>query len=94
MDSNTTQQLQIDSTQMQQAITQVMTDAIKSMPRPKVPHWMQSAGDFTQLHPWLSFAILSFAILIISAIIREIICSYFKTNDILIRLNRIEEKLK
>jgi len=55
---------------------------------------MQSAGDFTQLHPWLSFAILSFAILIISAIIREIICSYFKTNDILIRLNRIEEKLK
>jgi len=94
MDDNATQQLQVDSAQMQQAITQVMTDAIKSMPRPKVPHWMGSAADFIQFHPWISFFILIFVILVISAIIREVICSYLKTNDILIRLKRIEEKLK
>jgi len=94
MNGNTTQQLQIDSAEMQKAITQVMTDAIKSMPKPKVPHWMEAIVDFIKFHPWLSLLILICAIFFVSAVIREIICSYLKTNDILIRLKRIEENMK
>ncbi|MFH0940552.1 MAG: hypothetical protein V1840_01705 [Candidatus Omnitrophota bacterium] len=94
MDSNTTQQLQIDSSEMQQAITQVFSEAIKALPRPKVPLWMEAIVDFIKFHPWFSLFILIFATLVISAIIREVICSYLKTNDILMRLKRIEEKLK
>jgi len=79
---------------MQQAISQVMSEAIKVLPRPKVPQWMETIANFVKFHPWLSLPIFIFIILVISAIIREVICSYLKTNDILIRLKRIEEKLK
>ena len=94
MDNNATQQLQIDSSEMQQAISQVMSEAIKSLPRPKVPQWMEAIADFVKFHPWLSLLIFIFVMLVISAIIREVICSYLKTSDILIRLKRLEEKLK
>jgi type II secretory pathway component PulF len=79
---------------MQQAISQFMAEAIKALPRPKVPHWMEAIADFVKFHPWFSLFIFIFVMLVISAIIREVICSYLKTNDILIRLKRIEEKLK
>ncbi|MEK7849503.1 MAG: hypothetical protein AAB213_01585 [Candidatus Omnitrophota bacterium] len=94
MDGNATQQLQIDSSEMQQTISRVMSEAIRSLPRPKVPLWMEAIVDFIKFHPWLSLLIFIFVIFVISAIIREVICSYLKTNDILIRLKRIEEKLK
>jgi hypothetical protein len=32
-------------------------------------------------------------LVVIFAVIRELICSYFKTNEILARLKRLEEKM-
>jgi hypothetical protein len=33
-------------------------------------------------------------IFLVTAIIRELICGYLKTNEILVRLRRLEEKIK
>ena len=93
MDGNSTQQLQIDSQELQNAMTQAMREAIKALPRPQVPSWLETWVDFVRLHPLISLVLVLSIALIISMVIREIICSYVKTNDILARLRRIEQKL-
>ena len=94
MNENLTQPLAADSREMQNMIVQAMSETIKSLPKPKVPSWMEGAVEFVKIHPWVSLIIVFAVIFIISAIIREILCSYFKTNEVLERLKRIEEKLK
>ncbi len=94
MENNMTQQLQSDSVEMQNMFKNVVTETFKALPRPKVPAWLESTGEFIKVHPWISLAIVLFVLLVISSIIREIICSYFKVNEILSRLKRIEEKLE
>lgn len=94
MDTSPNQQLLADSQEIRNAMTQTMSDAIKALPRPQVPSWMEAWFEFIKLHPWLSLSIAFLAIFVITAIIREIICSYLKTNEILVRLSAIEEKLK
>lgn len=94
MDGNGTQQLPLDSQEVQQVMGQVLGEAIKSISRPKVPLWLEAVLDFVRIHPWVSLFILLGAMAVIFAIIREMICSYLKTNEILVRLKRLEEKTK
>lgn len=94
MNENLTQTLEADSHEIQNMIGQTVAEAIKSLPRPQMPPWMESLGDFIQMHPWTSLLIALLIIILISVIIREIICSYLKTNEILHRLKKIEEKFK
>ena len=94
MDASPNQQLQVDSQEIRNAMTQAMSDAIKALPRPQVPSWMEAGFEFIKAHPWLSLSIAFLVIFVITAIIREIICSYLKTNEILARLRAIEEKMK
>ena len=92
--SNMTQQMQVDSQELRNEVFQAMKEAGLGLPGGKVPSWLESLADFIKLHPWISLGIALFVIFLISAIIREILCSYFKTNEILMRLKRLEEKLK
>lgn len=93
MNGNFTQQLPMDSQEIQQVMQQVLAETLRTVPKPVVPSWMQATGDFIKIHPWLSFFIILLILLFISLIIREIICSYLKTNEILKRLKRLEDKL-
>lgn len=92
--NNMTQELQVDSQEIQNMMVQAVNEAIKSLPKPKMPSWMETAVDFIVMHPWIALFILLGVATVISAVIREIICSYLKTNDILARLKRVEDKLK
>jgi len=94
MENNLTQGLAVDSRQMQDMLTQAMSEAIKSMPKPQIPSWLDAIIEFLKAHPWTSLLIVTAVILIISAIIRELICSYLKINEISARLKRLEERLK
>jgi len=93
VDANLTQPLLTDSQEMQKAVMQVMADAVKNFPRPKVPSWMESLTDYVKFHPLTSLLIFLLFIIIFSLVIREILCSYLKTNEILARLKKLEEKL-
>ena len=94
MDASPNQQLQVDSQEIRNAMSQAISDAIKALPRPQVPSWMETWIEFIKLHPLISLLIAFLVIFILTAIIREIICSYLKTNEILVRLRSIEEKMK
>ena len=94
MDTNSTASLMADTQEAQNMITQAISEAVKAFPRPKLPSWMEVAAEFIKVHPWISLGVVVVIISLISMIIREILCSYFKTNEILTRLKKIEEKLK
>ena len=94
MNGNLTQSLETDSKEIQNMIGQVVSEAMKTLPWPKMPSWMEAMGAFIRIHPWIALLIAFLVILAISAIVREVICSYLKTNEILARLRRIEEKIK
>ncbi len=94
MDANLTQSLEMDSREFQNMIRSALSEAVKSMPEAKVPSWMEATAEFIRMRPLTSLLIALLVILVISAIIRELICAYLKTNEILSRLNRIEEKIK
>ena len=93
MDGNLTQPLLTDTQEMRNAVMQVMADAIKNLPRPQMPSWMQALADHVKLHPLTSFLIFLLFLIVLFLIIREVVCSYLKTNEILERLKRLEEKL-
>ena len=92
--ANMTQQMRLDSQELRNEVFQAMKEAGLSLHGGKVPSWLESLADFIKLHPWISLGIALFVIFLVSAIIREILCSYFKTNEILMRVKKLEEKLK
>lgn len=94
MDADLTQTLEMDSAEMRNMVSQVMSEALKAIPRPEVPSWVESLGQYVQLHPWISLFVVLGIVLVVSAVVREILCSYFKTNEILARLKRLEERSK
>lgn len=94
MDTNLTQQMEMDSGEIRNMVSQVMSEALKAMPRPEVPSWLEGLGAYVRMHPWISLFIVLGIVLVVSAVIREILCSYFKTNEILARLKRLEERCK
>ncbi len=89
-----TQDINIDSQEFRNAVADVMNQALKSVPKPKVPSWVEAMVEFIKLHPWISLFVLLAVLAVISAIVRELLCSYLKTNDILARLKKIEQVLK
>jgi len=89
MNGNLTQPLLSDAQDMQGIIAQ----ALKAMPKPAMPSWMETLAAFVRLHPWISLLVFLAVVLVISAVVREIICSYLKTSEILVRLKRLEEKI-
>ena len=78
-----------DPQQYQNVLIQSIQQAFKS----HAPSWLESLVAFIQYHPWISAGIAVAVLLIISAIIREILCQYLKTSEILARLKRVEEKI-
>lgn len=94
MDTNPTQSLEMDSGEIRNMVSQVMGEALRSIPKPEMPSWVESLGQYVQLHPWISLFVVLGIVLVISAVVREILCSYFKTNEILARLKRLEERCK
>lgn len=93
MNSNLTQQLQLDQAQIQKIYWDTLNDAIKAAYRPKEMSWFQTVGSFINSHPLVFFASLILVALLIFLITREIVCTYFKTNEILSRVKRLEERL-
>jgi hypothetical protein len=92
--ANMTQAMQIDSQELRNEVFRAMKEAGLGLSGGKVPPWLESSADFIKLHPWISLGIVLLVIFLISAIIREILCSYFKINEILKRVKRLEEKMK
>ena len=93
MDGNLTQNLTTDSLQYQAVLNQFVSEAVKALPRPNTPSWLQQIFDNTKDHPWVSLGIVFLVLLVITIIIREIICSYLKTNEIISRLKKLEDKM-
>lgn len=91
---NLSQPFGITPEEYQNLVRQSLSDAFNSLPSPAVPSWLESAAEFIKAHPWLSLGVALLVLLIISAIIRELICSYLKTNEILARVKKLEEKSK
>jgi hypothetical protein len=85
--------LMSDSQEIQNMIAQVFSQASKALPNPKMPSWVEAAAKFIEVHPWISLIVALGVILLVTVIIRELICSYLKTNEVMARLKRIEEKL-
>ena len=79
--------------EIQNIMHQALSGAMQSMSQQKAPSWLEALLSFINIHPWLTLLIVFAVLLLITAIIREIICSYLKTNEILVRLKKIEEKL-
>ena len=79
-----------DPQEYQNIIFSSVQQAFKS----HAPTWLESLVTFIQQHPWISIGIAFIIILIISAIVREVLCHYFKINEILARLARLEKEIK
>ncbi len=94
MQHNLTQSLATDSESLEQILSEAMAIASKSLPNAEIPSWLEVAGNFVKIHPWLSLVSAVLILLLISLVIREFSCSYFKTNEILTRLKKIEEKVR
>lgn len=84
----------LDASEIQEIVKQGVKEAIKTLPKPQVPSWLDSSIEFLKTHPLTSILIVVLIILVISIIIRELICIYLKNNEILARIKRIEEKLR
>jgi hypothetical protein len=79
-----------DPLEYQNIILQSIHESFKA----HAPTWLESLVAFVQNHPWVTIGLVLGVALIISAIVREILCQYFKTNEILARLARLEKAIK
>lgn len=93
MNENLTPSLPMDSQEVQKMMQQVLLQTFQSLPKPKFPSWLEGIIAYIQSHPLESLFFFVLALLFISAIVREVVCSYLKTNEILSRLKKIEKKL-
>ncbi|QAT17693.1 hypothetical protein BU251_08150 [Candidatus Velamenicoccus archaeovorus] len=80
-----------DSEAFRNALIEAFTQASQRIQRPS---WMDAWGQFIRQHPWISLGVAFFVIFLLTAFIRELICGYLKTNEILARLKRLEDKIK
>jgi len=80
-----------DSEYFRNALIEAFAQASQRIQRPT---WMDTWGQFIRQHPWISLVAAFLVIFLLTAFIRELICGYLKTNEILVRLRRLEEKLK
>ena len=94
MDNNFAQNVTLDAKEIQGIITQTVNEAVKAFPKPQIPSWFDRIIDFFKTNPLTFFLIVVLVILAISVIVRELVCMYFKTNELLARIKRIEERLK
>ena len=93
MNENLPPSFEMNSQEYQNLFREALGQTLQSLPKPKVPSWMDSLLGYVQAHPWISLLVFLFIVLVISAVIREILCSYFKSNEILARLRKIEQRL-
>lgn len=82
-----------ESFQFRNEIFKVFTEAVRAN-QPQIPGWVQGFFKAVQEHPLVFLAGACLVIFLIVFITRELICGYLKTNEILNRLKKIEEKLK
>ncbi len=80
-----------DSEVFRNAVIEAFTQASQHLQRPS---WVDAWGQFIRQHPWISLGAAFLVIFLLTAFIRELICGYLKTNEILVRLRRLEEKFK
>lgn len=92
MNTTLTNSLPLSEQDLANIFKQALTEGVKSMPKPELPSWIQGIGDFIKMHPGMFTLIVIAALSICFFIVRELVCSYLKTNEILARLKRIEEK--
>lgn len=91
MVGNPEKALMSDSQEIQNMIAQVFSEASKALPNPKMPSWVEATVKFIEVHPWISLIAALGVILLVTVIIRELICSYLKTNEIAIRLKKLKK---
>lgn len=80
----------LSSQEFQEALRQSLGDVLKTLPAPQAPSWLETTFEFIKAYPWTAFWLALLFIVLVSILIREMICSYFKTNEILARLKRLE----
>ena len=80
-----------ESETLRDAVMNAFTQAPMQIQRSS---WVEIWGRFFAQHPWMSLVAAFLVVFFVTAIIRELICGYLKTNEILTRLKRLEEKLK
>ncbi|MFA5039455.1 MAG: hypothetical protein WC732_07220 [Candidatus Omnitrophota bacterium] len=61
--------------------------------QPLIP-WFEGISQSVRQHPWLFLAGAFVVIFLAVFLTRELICGYLKTNEILSRLKKLEERLK
>ena len=82
-----------ESLQFRNEIVRAFADAVRSN-QPQVPGWVGSFFRAAHDHPLVFLAGACAVVFLGIVITRELICGYLKTNEILDRLRKIEEKLK
>ncbi|MDD5019571.1 MAG: hypothetical protein PHH75_05170 [Candidatus Omnitrophica bacterium] len=80
--------------EFQNALFEAYGGAARYVQESHVPSWVDTWGQFIRQHPWGSLIAALVIIFLVTAVIRELICGYLKTNEILARLRRLEEKIK
>lgn len=91
MNTTLTNSLPLSEQDLANIFKQALAEGVKSMPKPELPSWIQGIGDFIKIHPGMFTLIIAAILVICFFIVRELICSYLKTNEILARLKKIEE---
>ena len=76
------------------ALVQNLTAISKSMQQQKLPAWIEEIVRWVNSNPWGTAVVVMLGMAVVVLIIRELICFYMKTNQILFRLGRVEEELR
>ncbi|MFH1692018.1 MAG: hypothetical protein ABIC68_05575 [Candidatus Omnitrophota bacterium] len=93
MDTSLPYDTPLNEQEIANVFTRVFAESLKSVPKPEMPAWMQALGELIKAHPWVFSGIVVLILLVCFFIVRELICSYFKTNEILERLKSIEKRI-
>ena len=92
MNENLTNVLGADAELFQNTISQAMAQALRTLPDKQASSWIGKLTDFINGQPILFLTIAVVVLVVLFAIIREALCSYFKINEVLARLKKLEDK--
>ncbi len=94
MNTTLTDSLPLSEQELADIFKQALAEGMKSIPKPELPSWIEKIGSFIKIHPGVFTLIIVLILVVCFLIVREFVCSYLKTNEILARLKKIEENTR